>query len=53
MVKKSSPARPTKNPLPQGFSPDGDGHALKNKILLGLPPKEYSFILSKLTLVDL
>src|SRR5439155_590883 len=34
-------------------SADGDGHALKNRILLGLPPKESSFILSKLTLVDL
>ncbi len=52
MVKKS-PARPTKNPVPQGFSPDGNGHALKNRILLGLPPKECNFILSKLTLVDL
>jgi len=56
MAKKTSPARPsparpTKNPVPQSFS--ADGHALKNRILLGLPPKECDFILSKLTLVDL
>ena len=38
-------------PVPQGFR--ADGHALKNRILLGLPPKESEFILSKLTLVDL
>ena len=53
MVKKSSPARPYKKTVPPGFSSDGDGHALKNRILLGLPPKECDFILSKLTLVDL
>jgi CRP-like cAMP-binding protein len=53
MVSTTSPARPTKNPVPQGFRADGDGHALKNRILLGLPPKECDFILSKLTLVDL
>jgi CRP-like cAMP-binding protein len=32
---------------------DGDGNALKNRILLQLPPREYRFVLSKLTLVDL
>ncbi len=32
---------------------DGDGHALKNRLLLRLPPKECDLILSKLTLVDL
>src|SRR5882724_6451930 len=52
MVKKTS-AHSTTKPIPQGFSADGNGHALKNRILLGLPPKESSFILSKLTLVDL
>jgi hypothetical protein len=32
---------------------DGDGNAIKNEILLGLPRKECDFIFSKLTLVDL
>jgi hypothetical protein len=48
-----SPVRPTIKSLPQAFSPDGDGHALKNRLLLGLPSKERDFLLSKLTLVDL
>jgi CRP-like cAMP-binding protein len=52
MVKKSSPA-PTKKPFPQSFRSDGDGHAPKNRLLLGLPSKERDFLLSKLTLVDL
>jgi CRP-like cAMP-binding protein len=54
MVKTiRSTVRSTKNPVPQGFRADGDVHALKNRILLGLPPKECDFILSKLTFVDL
>ena len=35
------------------FRSDGDGNAVKNKILLGLPRKECDTIFSKLTLVDL
>jgi hypothetical protein len=38
---------------PRELRNDGDGNALRNRILLGLPGKEYDAIFSKLTLVDL
>jgi CRP-like cAMP-binding protein len=47
------PLAPQKIQFHIGFRADGDVHALKNRILLGLPPKECDFILSKLTFVDL
>lgn len=54
MVRKPSSARSRKVLRSRDPSRnDGDGHALRNRILLGLPRKECSAIFSMLTLVDL
>jgi CRP-like cAMP-binding protein len=53
MVKKILPIRSSVTSALKGTRNDGDGNAVHNKILLGLPNKECDFILSKLILVDL
>jgi CRP-like cAMP-binding protein len=53
MVRKPSSIRSKETLRPRELRNDGDGNALRNRILLGLPGKEYDAIFSKLTLVDL
>ncbi len=51
MAKKSNPTRAKPKREPAGSS--GDGHAVKNEILLALPRKESDLLFSKLILVKL
>jgi CRP-like cAMP-binding protein len=48
-----NPSIRSTDPSARDLRVDGDGNAIKNRILLGLPRKECNFIFSKLTLVDL
>ncbi len=51
MAKKSNSTRA--KPKREPARSNGDGHAVKNEILLALPRKERDLLLSKLTLVQL
>jgi CRP-like cAMP-binding protein len=53
MVKKPSLTRSKEVLRLRDRRNDGDGNALRNRILLGLPSKESDAIFAKLTLVDL
>jgi CRP-like cAMP-binding protein len=53
MVKKTVPSRSSVTSALKGRRNDGNGNAVHNRILLGLPNKEFDFVLSKLILVNL
>jgi hypothetical protein len=53
MIKKTLPIRSSVTSALKGTRNDGDGNAVHNRILLGLPNKECDFVLSKLILVNL
>jgi len=52
MVKKSLFAR-TATSVRRRATSDGDGNSIHNRILLGLPSKEYKLLFDKLTLIEL
>jgi CRP-like cAMP-binding protein len=53
MVSKTSPSRSSTASTLKNLRKDGDGNAIHNRILLGLPKKEYDLVLSKLVFLYL